>query len=147
MRSYPNDSSQATARVLALAMVVDGHLAPSELRVLDELPLMQELDLDRTLFRQTLEDLCNDMVNTAVVHGAVELDASLLDSLLGEITAPALRRKLLSVMWKIADADGHLADAEAALLARACAVWHADARFLPQRSASQPAVVAPCHAV
>ena len=47
MRSYPNDSPQATARILALAMVVDGHLAPSELRVLDESPLMRDLEMDR----------------------------------------------------------------------------------------------------
>lgn len=131
MRSYPNDSPQATARVLALAMVVDGHLAPSELRVLDDSPLMRDLDMDRTVFREVLEDLCNDMINTAVVQGAVELNAPLIDHLLSEITSPELRRKLLSVMWKIVDADGWLADAEAALLARACANWNADARFLP----------------
>ena len=139
MRSYPNDSPQATARVLALAMVVDGHLAPSELRVLDDSPLMRDLDLDRTVFRVVLEDLCNDMVNTAVVQGAVELNAPLIDSLLSEITTSELRRKLLSAMWKIVDADGWLADAEAALLARACLMWDADARFLPQRPAARKA--------
>lgn len=133
MRSYPNDSPQAMARVLALAMVVDGHIAPSELRVLDDSPMMHDLDMDRTVFREVLEDLCNDMINTAVVQGAVELNAPLIDHLLSEITVPELRRKLLSVMWKIVDADGWLADAEAALLARACAMWDADARFLPQR--------------
>lgn len=133
MRCYPNDSPQATARVLALAMVVDGHLAPAELKVLEDMPLMAELDLDRTLFREVLEELCHDMLHTAVVQGAVELNAALLDSLLREITEPALRRKLLTAMWKIADADGWLADAEAALLARACALWGAGEGFPPAR--------------
>jgi uncharacterized tellurite resistance protein B-like protein len=130
MRSYRPNSPEASARLLALAMIVDGHLAPAELRVLEDAPAMHDLSIDRTLFGEVLEDLCNDMLHTAVVQQTVELNPALINALLAEITEPELRRALLAAMWKIVDADGVLADAEAVLLSRACAVWAAESRFV-----------------
>ncbi len=130
MRSYPSDSPQAAARILALSMIVDGHLAPAELEALDNSKLLDQIGVDKAGFQQLLQELCFDMLNTSVVNGAVELDQDLLDSFLDEIRLPALRRKLLGAMWRIAEADGYLADAEAVLLARACVVWSAESSFI-----------------
>jgi uncharacterized tellurite resistance protein B-like protein len=130
MRSYRANSLEARARILALAMIVDGHLAPTELEVLEQAPSMRDLSIDRTLFREVLEALCHDMLHTSVVQEAVELNHQVLDGLLAEVTDPDLRRALLAAMWKIADADGVLADAEAVLLTRACAVWAAESGFV-----------------
>ncbi|MFP5394011.1 MAG: TerB family tellurite resistance protein [Gammaproteobacteria bacterium] len=129
MRHYDENSAQATARILAMAMLVDGHLDPAELKVVDNPKATREFGIDMPMFRQVLEDLCYDMLHTAVRQGAVELNSALLDSVLSDITDPELRRRLLNALWRIADADGYLADAEAIFLARACALWSVQGGF------------------
>jgi uncharacterized tellurite resistance protein B-like protein len=140
MRHYDVNSAQATARVLAMAMLVDGNVDPLELKVIDNPNTTRDFGIDRAMFHQVLEDLCYDMLQTAVRQGAVEINGALLDSMLLEITEPDLRRRVLNALWRIADADGYLADAEAVLLARACALWSAHAGFV-----SEPFVGASLH--
>ena len=128
MRNYAINSSHAAGRLLALTMVVDGNVAPSELAALDHARILAQVQLDQAGFRALLQDLCEDLLAGAG-HDVVELDTALLDQLLQEIDDPQLRRKLLLTMWKIADADGWLADGEAVLLARAGVVWGAERGF------------------
>ncbi|MFC0170553.1 TerB family tellurite resistance protein [Pseudoduganella danionis] len=134
MRHYETDSASAAGRILALCMVVDGNLAPAELRALQRTRLLEFIDIDIDTFHDLLSDLCHDMLSTSVKHEHVVLDIATIDALLGEIRAPELRRELLRAMWIIADADGVLADAEARLLARACTVWSAESRFVKQEA-------------
>lgn len=126
MRSYEPDSLRARARLLALSMVVDGHIDPAELKVLDDAPVLHGLQLDTALFRDVLDELCSDMLRTAVRGGAVELGTALLDGVLAEITDPALQGRMLEAMWKIVHADQRLVDAESVLLTRACRLWWPD---------------------
>ncbi|MDQ1924585.1 tellurite resistance TerB family protein [Massilia pseudoviolaceinigra] len=128
MRRYETDSPQAAGRILALAMVVDGNLAQSELAALDSSKILQHIDLDRPGFKALLQELCQDML-TSAFHGEVRIDGAMLDGLLDEIRHPDLRRQLMQAMWRIADADGWLADAEAVLLARASTLWCAETNF------------------
>jgi len=132
MRHYEENTANAAGRIVALAMVVDGALAPSELRALTRTRLLEHIDIDIDTFHGLLEDLCNDLLTSSVKQGHVELAPATIDSLLGEVTDPDLRRRLLRAMWAIADADGVLADAEATLLARACAMWSAESRFIKE---------------
>lgn len=128
MRSYVTDSKEAAGRLLALTMVVDGNLTPSELMALDRSRVMDLVDLDADTFQQLVQELCDDLV-TSATQGLVQLDPALIDQLLLEIGDPGLRRQLLQAMWQIADADGWLADGEAILLARASARWGAESGF------------------
>ena len=132
MRHYDTDSASAAGRLVALCMVVDGNMAPSELQALQRSRLLEYIDIDIDNFHDLVDDLCKDMLTTAVKHEHVVLDEATIDSLLGEIQDPALRRQLLRAMWNIADADGVLADAEAKLLSRACAVWSAESHFVKE---------------
>ena len=52
MRPYPIDSPQAATRLLAMALVADGHYAPCELRTLDRLDASRRLGLVRGYFRR-----------------------------------------------------------------------------------------------
>ena len=122
MRSYEVNSTHAAGRVLALTMVVDGNLAPSELAALDRTRILSHVALEADMFQQLLHDLCDDLL-TGAVRGVVQIDAARIDCLLMEIDDPELRRRLMQAMWNIADADGWLADGEAVLLARASAMW------------------------
>ena len=135
MRHYETDSASAAGRILALSMVVDGNLAPAELHALQRSRLLEYIHIDIDTFHDLMSDLCHDMLSTSVKHEHVVLDNATIDALLGEIHDPELRRELLRAMWNIADADGVLADAEARLLARACATWSAESRFVKEETA------------
>ena len=139
MRHYETNSASAAGRIVALCMVVDGSLAPSELQALQRSRLLEYIDISVDDFHDLIAELCEDMLSTSVKHEHVVLDETTIDALLDEIRAPALRRELLRAMWKIADADGVLADAEAKLLSRACQVWAAESRFVEEQ-AGQPAL-------
>lgn len=130
MRHYLPNSPNAAGRILALAMVVDGNLAPVELKALERTRLLEHIEIEPDTFHALLEELCFDLLSTSVRQESVELSPAAIDSLLAEITAPELRRQLLRAIWVIAEADGVLADGEATLLARACSLWSAESRFL-----------------
>lgn len=135
MRHYATNSPHAAGRLLALTMVVDGNVDPTELAALDHARILSQVELDHAAFHDLLQALCEDLVAGAS-HGVVQLDTPLLDHLLHEIADPKLRRKLLLAMWKIADADGWLADGEAILLARAGVIWGAENGFAVRDRAS-----------
>jgi uncharacterized tellurite resistance protein B-like protein len=129
MRSYPVDSPEAAGRLLALAIVSDGNLAPSEVAALQQSRILEHVRLDEQQFQQLLQDLCHDLLATTSRHGFIHMEPDMLDRLLLEIGDPALRSRLLRAMWHIADADGWLAEAEEILLRRASVVWGMDAHF------------------
>jgi hypothetical protein len=80
--------------------------------------------------------LCNDLLATAR-HGTIDVDQTLIDPFLDEVEAPELRRNLLRTMWRLADADGWLADAEAVVLNRAAIRWGAESGFVTERVGDQ----------
>lgn len=128
MRAYPIDSPYATGRILALMMIVDGHVAAAELEALYRCKILDHIDLDPAGFQRLMHDLCDDLM-TSTSLGAGQPDIALIDSLLAEVAHPDLRRKLLRAMWRIADADGWLSDSEAVLLTRASKAWSAETNF------------------
>ena len=67
---------------------------------------------------------------TTAHHGAVQVDAATIDAFLDDVESPELRRNLLGAMWRLADADGWLADAEAVVLNRAAIRWGAESGFV-----------------
>ena len=70
MRSYPRNSPQAAARILALAMLSDGHLTMRELDVLDRLNAPAQLGLGRADLHAVLHGFCDDLLATRVRHEA-----------------------------------------------------------------------------
>lgn len=128
MRSYVKNSPQAAGRILAITIIADGNVAPSEMAAMHQSRIMEYVDLDEDQFDHVLQDLCNDLLTTTR-GGSVHLEPEVIDEMLSEISHPDLRRKLLQAMWRIADADGWLANAEAVLLNRASVVWSAETNF------------------
>ena len=57
MRSYETDSPHAAGRILALAMVVDGNVAASELIALNDSRVLEQIELGQADFRQLMQDL------------------------------------------------------------------------------------------
>ena len=128
MRHYPSDSPEALGRIVALAMMADGAIDPSELRLLEASPTLSRLGLDADRFERVCHEFCSDMLGTAqrLSSGQLELDAETIDLLLDEVSQPQLRAATLRTMLDIVHADDQLAGGEAVLVARAMRRWSLD---------------------
>jgi uncharacterized tellurite resistance protein B-like protein len=125
MRSYPTNSAEAVSRLLALTMIVDGHLAPSELKAMRASKVPQHAALGEDAFDDVVQDLCEDLLATAARRCSeeVEIDGRLLDSLLGEVEDKTLRISVMKTMLDIVHADSVLDARETLLIERAFRKW------------------------
>jgi tellurite resistance protein len=144
MRTYPRNSPQAAARIVALALTADGHVSSAEERALENLDIAGELGLAPAQFAQIVQALCEDqsLANTPFTPPVGQLDAALLAALIDEIDDPALRRKVIRLCLAVAIADEHLADGEIALLAALFNAWGPKPGPAARRRLSLPP--APC---
>jgi uncharacterized tellurite resistance protein B-like protein len=128
MRHYPSDSPEALGRIVALALMADGAIDPSELRLLEAEKTISRLGLDPNGFDRVFHEFCADMLGTAqrLSSGQLELDAETIDLLLDEVSQPQLRAATLRTMLDIVHADEQLACGEAVLVTRAMQRWSLD---------------------
>jgi len=139
MRTYPRNSPQAAARILALAMFADGHLCSDELAVLERLEVHVELGLPRDELHAVVQTFCEDRISCAA--GLSWLDVCLIEGgplaqLLQEVDDPALKRKVMALCLSLVAADRQVTHQEALLLAAMGRQWdmHFSPALLPQGS-------------
>jgi uncharacterized tellurite resistance protein B-like protein len=132
MRSYPTNSPKAVSRLLALTMIVDGHLAPAELKAMRASNIPRHVALGEDEFDDVVQDLCEDLLASAARRCSeeVEIDGRLLDSLLGEVDDKALRLSVMNTMLDIVHADSVLDVRETLLIERAFRMWSVPERHL-----------------
>jgi uncharacterized tellurite resistance protein B-like protein len=125
MRSYPTDSPQAAARLLAMALVADGNYSLTELRALDRLKASRQLGLAPDALKEVIDTFCEDLLMAAQGEwtGSARMDESTRQQLLDEVRDPALRAQTVDLCKAIVQADGHEADGEAALLDAFTRAW------------------------
>jgi uncharacterized tellurite resistance protein B-like protein len=125
MRNYATDSPKAVCRLLALAMIVDGHLAPSELRALRHSGILQRVGVDEAVFDEVVQEVCEDLLSSADrrCSSEVEIDSRLLDTLLDEVDDPALQMAVMKAMLDIVHADAVLDGRESLLIQRGFKAW------------------------
>jgi uncharacterized tellurite resistance protein B-like protein len=113
-------------------MIVDGHLAPSELKAMHRSGILQHIAIDEDGFDDVVRDLCEDLLATASrrCSAEVEIDGRLLDALLGEVDDQALRLRLMKAMLDIVHADTVLDVRETLLIERAFMMWAGHQRRL-----------------
>lgn len=128
MRSYSRNSPEAAARIVALVLISDGHLCRSEVEAVQRLQVEQELGLAPGSFAQVMHNLCEDLLMGAYGSGWMmcSLDEATLALLVAEVDEPALQAKVLRLACAAAEADKHLADGEALVVAAARRHWHGD---------------------
>lgn len=138
MRSYPRNSPEAAARIVALVLIADGHVCRSEIETLHRLRVEQVLGLAPGQFAQVVHTLCEDLLAGAYAGGSLmcSVDEPTLASLLAEVDDPALQFTTLQVAAAAAHADQHLAEAETMLVAAARRQWRLSAAPLPQLMAA-----------
>ena len=125
MRPYPPNSPQAAARIVALVMLSDGQLSRAELAMADHLQVHAALGLDRAGLRRVIHEVCEDLLDEAHLAWAdvCRVTPRSLAALMADIDDPALQRTVLSLCVQLAEADGRVAEGEAALLVAAVEHW------------------------
>ena len=140
MRSYPRNSPEAAARIVALTLLADGHLSRSELDVLERNKAAQSLGLAPDGLHQVLHTLCEDLLAGAHQNwaDACKVDPATLSELLGEVDDPVLQLKVMRLCVDVANADQHVAEGESVVLSAVLDHWGASALKTDER---QPALV------
>ena len=125
MRTYPRNSPQAAARLVAMAALADGHLSLKEIQKLEQAHAAQRLGLSAIAFSEVLQCLSEDLLATAFTHcgTACQLDADVLPALLSEVDDPALRHAVIALCVEVAQADSHLLPSECGLIAGMVLHW------------------------
>jgi uncharacterized tellurite resistance protein B-like protein len=127
MRTYTSNSPQAAGRIVAIALLADGHLNSSELAAVHRARIAERLGLAPGEFSTILRDLCEDLLTTANMDwsDACKLDSDVMQQVLLELEDPSLRAEVLSLCLVAVHADRHLSDSEAHLLAVLSKSWQA----------------------
>jgi hypothetical protein len=128
MRSYPRNSPEAAARIVALVLISDGHVCRTEVEALERLGLERELGLAPGGFNQVLHTLCEDLMMASYGSGSMmgSVDEATLASLLAELDEPVLQGQVLRLAIEASRADAHLDDAEMKVVSAACLQWGLD---------------------
>ena len=126
MRKYAQNSPQAAARIIALTLVADGDVGLAELALLDALAVHEQLGLKRQALHAVIDTFCEDLLSSKQLawSDACPVDEYTLADLMGEVDDPALRRKVLGLCVKLAEADDLVAEGESVVLSAAVAHWN-----------------------
>ena len=147
MRKYANDSPEAVARVVSLALMADGIVDRSETQLLERHGYLKRLGLAHEQFDKIFYEFCEDMLTSAyrLASGQLELDAQSIKSLLREIREPALQKKTLRIMLDVVHADHRLTAGEALLVAQALRQWDMDLHEVSEASIPRHRSTAAAH--
>jgi tellurite resistance protein len=138
MRSYPLDSPEAAARIVALTMIADGDVNPRETEILQRLDMPARLGIKPHALHGVLQELCEDLLagNGPRWSECCSVDTMAINRLLSEVEDPALREQVLTLCVAVAEADDRVSDEESLVLTHAVEQWGMQASmFAPARSA------------
>jgi hypothetical protein len=127
MRTYRSNSPQAAGRIVAIALLADGHLSANELAAVHRARIADRLGLAPREFSTILQDLCEDLLTSAHLNwsDACKLDSDVMQQVMCELEDPVLRAEVLSLCLVAVHADRHLADGEAELVSALATAWRA----------------------
>ena len=140
MHSYPVDSSQAAARIIALTVVADGDISDAEIESLDRLAVHEQLGLPRHELHALLDTFCEELLSSDQLKwaGPCPVDERTLAELMGEIRDPALRLKLLRLCVELAESDANVAEGESIVLIAAVEHWGLHFEMVRSPSSKSP---------
>lgn len=125
MRSYPRNSPQAAARLVTLALLADGTLAPRELALVDRLAVHQQLGLSRLELQAVMRGFCEDLLSGSHLTWTelCRIDPRTLEQMLAEVSDPTLQRTVIELGIALVEADGEVVPAEALVIEAAAEAW------------------------
>lgn len=125
MNSYPVNSPQAAARIVALTVLADGDIGDAEIECLDRLAVHERLGLARHELHALLDTFCEDLLSSEQLKwaDACPVDQRTLTNLMGEIQDPAMRLSLLRLCVQLAEVDARVDEGESIVLVAAVEHW------------------------
>jgi len=130
MHTYTCNSPQAAGRIVAIALLADGHLSSEELAALHRARIADRLGLAPGEFGKIVQGLCEDLLTSSHLNwsDACKLDSNVMQHVMRELDDPELRAEVLNLCHVAVYADRHVADTEVALLASLSRAWQQDPR-------------------
>lgn len=127
MRSYPRNSPEAAARILALVLISDGHVCRSEFETLKQLDGVRHLGLDPQKLPGIVQTFCEDLLMEGFDGRSIlsHVGDGLMASLMAEVDDLHLRAQVLRLATSVADADKHLSEGETAMIQAIRDIWQA----------------------
>ena len=125
MHTYLNNSPQAAARIVALAMLADGELGKAELEVLERLRVHEQLGLQPEELHVVVNAMCDDLLWEAQLSWAdtCRVDPATVAEMMAEIDERDLRLTVLRLCVAVVEADDHVDEGESILLTAAVEQW------------------------
>ena len=123
MRTYPRNSPEAMARIIALILLADGDLDDGEVEMLDDLGVYDRLGVSRKTFIRVVQEYFEDLLHDDTGDRIRLLDAKRLDVVLDGVDDDKKRVDLAAMMLSLISADGNMNDAELATLRHVLAHW------------------------
>jgi len=118
LRSYPQDSPRAKARLVVLALLADGRLDAVELSGLMQRNVFAAIGLSPDDFFSVMFDFCTD-----VAHGGHLLSAGTLEKVFGEIRGKEERQEMIRLIFDVIRSDDQLSPGEGHVFWRAVEAW------------------------
>ena len=116
MKSLPENSPEAAARLVAIAVLADGKLHDKEILWLNRHLIYDAVGIDREAFAHLFLEFCRELVREAEQERVFLLEDARLSRLAAEVTDPDLRKVTLSAILIISKADGKVSEGEQRLL-------------------------------
>lgn len=123
LRSYPRNSPEAAARIVALALIANGRIKAVETAALDALQANERLGLTRLQWHAVIQDLCADLLGPARCGDAVCISGDLLCGMLDDIDDVTTRSLVLRLCSAVVHADRQVDDGESFVLLAAIERW------------------------
>jgi uncharacterized tellurite resistance protein B-like protein len=126
MRSYPRNSPETAARILALVIISDGHVCRSEFETLKQLDGVRRLGLDPQKLPGIVQTFCEDLLMEGFDGRSIlsHVGDGLMASLLAEVDDPQLQAQVLRLATSVARADKHLSEGETAMIQAISDGWN-----------------------
>jgi hypothetical protein len=122
-RCYPRNSPHAAGRIVALALLSNGEVKPSEWAELESRRVHHQLGLTAEEWRDVVGDLYLHLVGTGGALAGRLTDARLIGRLLAEVDDAALQRRVLHLCAAVIHADHQIDEGESAVLRAVLDHW------------------------
>ena len=129
-RRYPRNSPQAAARIVALALIANGEIKPSELAELEAVHAHDLLGLTRLEWHDVVHGLCAELLWSATAGSDCLIDSAMIDRMLCDVDDVTLQRLVLRLCAAVINADRQVDEGESIVLRAAINHWglHPDER-------------------
>ena len=120
---YPRNSPQASARIVALALISNGEIKPSELAELEAVHAHELLGLTRLEWHDVVHELCAELLWSATPGTDCLIDSRMIERMLAAVDDVTLQRLVLRLCAAVINADRQVDEGESIVLQAAINQW------------------------